>query len=231
MDELNHELELLNEIKNSNSAVGAIYLSKKLNMPQATIGRRMTKLEQKGYIEKLSNKGRIITEEGLQYLEEKQNEFHIQRTASKLVNMVEDTSKERLFEIIEIRKLLEQKTVELACYNATEKDIQQLENILFEQAYDFKHGGFGSEQDLKFHLLIAKLSGNFTMMQILKLLLTEDNVYTKFSYVAEHVKNLGSSQHNSLISAIKEKNVVLAKEEMLRHLEQVAEDVRLYMPN
>lgn len=231
MYKLDDELKLLNEFKNSNSAIGAIYLSKQLNMAQATIGRSMLKLEQKGYIEKISNKGRIITAKGLRYLDERQSQFSIQKIASNLVNMVENISKERLFEIIEIRKLLEQKTIELACYNATEEDILQLENILFEQVYDFKHGGLGSEQDLKLHLLIAKISGNCTMHQILKLLLTEDNVYTKFSFVAEHVKNLGSIQHKSLVEAIKEKNVELAKNVMLWHLEQVEEDVKLYMPN
>ena len=72
--ENNFEYTLLNCIIKKSEPVGASSLALKLNTPQATIGRKLYELEFRGYLEKQSNKGRIITLKGRDYFNKLTND-------------------------------------------------------------------------------------------------------------------------------------------------------------
>lgn len=221
-------LQLLKLIRDLGMPVGASFLCDKMDLPQATIGRLLLSLEQQGYLEKISNKGRVLTEAGNEYLvqqEQLQDKFD---TACCLIRSVEDPDKQKLREVLEIRTALETITAAHACENANESDLQQLNYILQMHCYDLQHGGIGSEQDLQFHLKIASLSGNQTLFQLIKLLLTQENAYTKFSMVAPHVTDMQIQQHNDILAAIRDRDQEAAEKAMRAHLRQVADDVNRY---
>lgn len=221
-------IQLLNAIKEFNLPVGAIYLSDKLNITPATTGRMLANLEKDGLLEKISNKGRQLTEKGNDYLIQEKAKIKKLKTANALIHMVENSSKEKLIEILDVRKILEVKSIELACHNANDEDIAKLDNILADHLYVLRHGELGSDQDLNLHITIAKISGNNTIYQILKLILTEEDTYTKFSYVADHVKEVQMKQHSDLIEAIRCHDAVAGKIAMEKHLDQVTSDVKKY---
>jgi len=227
---MNEELRLLilNSIEESSVPVGAVYLSNRLGVPSATIGRVMSSLEQEGYIEKVSNKGRRLTVKGRCYLQDQKDRRHKLKTASKLLNIVESISKERLLEILQVRLLLEDLTVERACKEATDQELQELDKIMLDYAYDLRYGGLGNEYDLQLHLKIAEISHNQTVHQILKLILTEKNAYTKFSTVADSFKNTQLIQHDEIVQAIKARDVPRAKLAMSRHINKIIADVMQY---
>jgi GntR family transcriptional repressor for pyruvate dehydrogenase complex len=222
------KLLILNSIRESGVPVGAVYLSERLNIPSATVGRVLSSLENEGYIEKVSNKGRQLTDKGKSYLVDRKNWTHKINTASKLLNIVESISKERLLEILQVRQLLEDLTVELACKNATEHELQELDKIMLDYAYDLRYGGLGNEYDLQLHLKIAEISHNQTVHQILKLILTEKNAYTKFSSVADSLKNMQLIQHDEIVQAVKARDVTRAKLAMSRHINKIIADVMQY---
>lgn len=228
MDNTDFELDLLNFMKEEQSPVGATYLSEKLHKPPATIGRILYDLEQNGYLAKVSNKGRSITRTGANYLEQ-QSAMHSKfSTARKIISFVEDTSKEKLLEILVIRKQLEGKAIELACINATDEEIRNLDAIMLEHVYEIRRGGLGNQQDLALHLAIAKMSRNTTLYQVLKLLLTDENAYTKFSSVSSDITHCQLKQHDKLVEAIQQRNSALAVSAMIEHLDQVTSDVQRY---
>jgi GntR family L-lactate dehydrogenase operon transcriptional regulator len=222
-------LTVLNEIKETEFPIGAKQLSLKLSIPQATIGRMLTDLENDGLIEKVSNKGRKISEKGVLLIEKSIIQNEKLKTAHKLINMFEDISKQKLLEILDARKLLELRTVELACKNATEADIIELDGIMYEHIYSVRNNGLGNEQDLKFHLTIAKISKNTTIYQILKLLLTEKNAYTKFAMAQDHILFSQYKFHDDILQAIKNKDPNEAKEKMEQHLNKVMSDVSTHL--
>jgi len=228
MLEQNKTTTVLREIKNSGVPVGASFLSKKLAIPPATIGRILTKLDNEGLLQKVSNKGRQLTEEGDMYLAEQNLRNAKFKTANKLINLTESVSKDMLLEILEARILLEGRTVELACKNASDEHFHELDRIIFENIYEINRGGLGNEQDLQLHLAIAKMSGNTTIYQILKLILTEKNVYTKFSSVADSVKTGQLEQHGDIVQSIKDRDPVLAKAAIENHLKHVISSVEKY---
>jgi GntR family transcriptional regulator, transcriptional repressor for pyruvate dehydrogenase complex len=224
----NRSLILLEVIKESRAPIGSSYLSQKLNIPTATIGRVLRELESDGYILKDSNKGRIITMKGLQYLQETNIRLNKMESADRLIDFVEDSSREKLLEVLEVRKLLEVKSIELACINATDTELKELEEILYEQKYEIRRGGIGNTQDLQLHLLIAEMSRNKTIGHLLNVILTEDNAYTKFNIFADHIMNDQVDQHKKIVEAVLKRDVNSAKEEMENHLNHVIMDVEKY---
>jgi GntR family transcriptional repressor for pyruvate dehydrogenase complex len=222
------KMKLILTIRESDIPVGAAFLSEKLNIPPATIGRMLAKLEKDGLLEKVSNKGRQLTNKGIEYLIEEKTKNTKLKTANTLINMVENSSKERLIEILDVRRILESKTIELACQNANDEDIAELDNILDDHSYVVRHGDLGSDQDLKLHLTIAKISKNKTINHILKLILTEEDVYAKFSYLADHVKNIQLQQHSDLVEAIRCHDPEAGILALEKHLDQVIFDVNRY---
>lgn len=220
-----NKTDLLMEVKESNLPIGASYLSKKIGIPQATIGRMLTQLENEGLLEKISNKGRYLTNKGLLYLEKNNIIESKQKTADSLINSVEDISKERLLEILDVRKLLECRAIELACINSSDSELLELDNIMLQYICEVNQGGIGNKEDLALHLLIAKMSKNITIYQILELILTNNNAYTKFSCVADHVKNTQLMQHSDIVNSLKKRDRNLSKIAMEQHLNQVISDL------
>lgn len=227
MPKRTRKIELLEIINSSPAPVGAIFLSEKMGIPSATVGRMLAELEQENLLEKFSNRGRQITEKGKQYLNAMNSHSNKKLAADKLIIMVQEISKERLLEVLEVRKLLESKTAETAAQQANAEQVQMLDDILFDYFYEIRHGRIGSEEDLRFHLSIAKMANNATIYQILKLILQEQNAYARFSDAAM-LNSMQVQKHTEILKAIKEKNPERAKDAMLDHLNQVIIDVQLY---
>ena len=61
-------LTILKSVQDAGIPIGATYLSKELSIPPASIGRILTELEDEKLIEKVSNKGRVLTDKGRQFL-------------------------------------------------------------------------------------------------------------------------------------------------------------------
>lgn len=62
----------------------------------------------------------------------------------------------------------------------------------------------------------------------LKLILSSNNVYAKFAYVSDHLKNAQIKQHDSIIQAIHDHDPEAAGKAMEAHLDQIMDDVRQY---
>ena len=148
--EKNKSVQLLKIISESGMPVGASFLSNKLQLPPASVGRLLYSLESQGYLQKISNKGRLLTEKGIRYLNQQEQFYNKITVAHNIIESVESPTKQKLFEILEIRIALEPISVSHACIYANSEDIAELHQILLAHRYDLQHGGIGNEQDLKF---------------------------------------------------------------------------------
>lgn len=180
---------------------------------------------------KVSNKGRCLTEQGEAYLaahgelEEKLN------SANNLIQMATEGSKGQLLEILEVRRFLEERAAEFAAQNVTKEQLKELDQIMLEYLVEMRHDGLGKEQNLQLHLMIAKISNNQTIYQILNLLLTNENAYTKFSSASMlDRKHEQLERHENILSAIKQQNPKAARLAMEQHIDQVINDIQNYWP-
>lgn len=219
---------ILKEINESNSPVGASILSLKIDASQATIGRALQNLEYRGYLEKASNKGRVITEKGKEYLESTTEALRAQQKAAELVKVSGSADKKLLLDVLETRKILERETAYLAASKITENQLRELELVIDRQEEEKRKGLLGEKEDLEFHCKIASISRNKVIEQILTLILTQNNVYLEFSYIRQRKAVRSSNDHRKILNAFADKDSELAAKLMVNHLDALIKDVTKY---
>lgn len=219
---------VLETVRSAGLPVGASYLSQQLGLPPATIGRILTTLEEERLVTKVSNKGRILTEQGEMFLRQQDLVREREETAEELAELAAKSDKDTLLEVLQVRRLLETYSAEQACLHATEAQIEHLETLMLAHLHEIRNGGLGNEVDLEIHLAIAEASGVQTIYQILKLILVKDDAYTKFSFVSDQLKNAHIKQHDAIIQAIRDRDPEQAKAAMDSHLRQIMGDVERY---
>jgi len=120
--------------------------------------------------------------------------------------------------LVETRILLELKTVRLAALRRTEEDLINIKQAL--DAYEEKvlTGGDAVQEDLLFHLAIAKASGN-TTMNIFMLTITPQIImdFEKYHVCDKSMSLLGIEEHKEIYNAIKKQDPKLAKQKMKNH--------------
>jgi len=216
---------LMKEIEKAEGPVGASTLCHKMLYSQATIGRMLVLLEKEGYVRKVSNKGVVLTPEGSYFLKLEEIKSNKSNLANELVNLSIDRGGNSLLEIIRIRELLEPYAAAGAAEQATERDIYTLENLAFAHRYNLSLGQAGNEENLSFHLEIARINNNRMLHKTIELLLTANEAYVEFSKAGEAQRERQVTDHFRILNAIRERDASEARNAMLDHLEDVAKDV------
>ncbi|MEO9892834.1 FadR/GntR family transcriptional regulator [Aurantibacter sp.] len=124
--------------------------------------------------------------------------------------------------LVETRILLELKTVRLAALRRTEEDLKKLEEALEAFRIKVVNGEDAVQEDLLFHLAIAKASGNSTMNTFMLIITPE--IITNFEkhHVCDKDQSMkGIQEHQNIFDAIKEQNTQKAKEMMKIHFNQL----------
>ena len=124
--------------------------------------------------------------------------------------------------LVETRILLELKTCRLAALRRTDENLEEIKEAL--NAYESKvvDGKSAVEEDLLFHLAIARASGNSTINTLM--LVITPGIITNFEKYHVCDKNrafLGIQEHRAIYEAIKEQNPQLAKEKMKEHFKDL----------
>jgi GntR family transcriptional repressor for pyruvate dehydrogenase complex len=129
--------------------------------------------------------------------------------------------KNTLSEIFQFRELLEPQIAGLAAQNATKKDISVLEDILERQKKELGNTIMSKELDEKFHLALAKATGNSVLFQVVALF---GHILLKSRH--EHSQSpdrnkLSIEGHRKIFNAIKAENSTAANELMAGHLDAI----------
>lgn len=218
--------DLLKTIEVLDKPLGALYLSKKLNTPSATIGRLLLDLEYHDYLKKVSNKGRILTPAGAEYLKELEDEINTQESVLELYRLSQCSEKKTVLDMLYARRTIEMATASLAAERITEKQLNYLEylttNYNQKRLIDQKRQDINRNIDISFdfHLAIAHISDNQSYVQILKLLLTKNGSEDDLVIIAKassHMPNY--HQHSSIINALRSHDRQLSAEVMKKHID------------
>jgi len=126
--------------------------------------------------------------------------------------------------LVETRILLELKTVSLAAIRRTEEDLVSIKSALDSYSTKVLNNEDAVEEDLLFHLAIAKASGNSVMNNFMLLIIPE--IITNFEkyHVCSNDRSLkGIKEHSEVFEAIKNKDEVGAREKMKTHFKLLYE--------
>lgn len=120
--------------------------------------------------------------------------------------------------LVETRILLELKTVKLASLRRSDEDLKHIKHTL--DAYEAKAltGENAVQEDLLFHLAIAKASGNSTMNTFMLTITPQIIIdFGKYHVCDKNQAVLGIEEHKQIYNAIKTQNPDLAKQKMKEH--------------
>jgi GntR family transcriptional repressor for pyruvate dehydrogenase complex len=120
--------------------------------------------------------------------------------------------------LVETRILLELKTVRLAAIRRSEEDLENIKSALDAYEKVALSGEDAVQEDLLFHLAIAKASGNRTinafMLSITPQIIID---FEKYHVCDKRLAQIGIDEHKAIYKTIKEQNPKLAKQKMKDH--------------
>jgi len=180
-------------------------LSEKLGVSRSNVREAIQKLEFYGLLKSKPQSGTFVADIG----------------QVAMNGMIEDILNLNSFDfksLVETRILLELKTVKLAALRRSDQCLAILENALNAYKDKVVNGEDAVQEDLLFHLAIAKASGNATMNHFMLMITPE--IITKFE--EHHVcdKGLalkGIQEHQDIYDAILAQDPKLAKAKMKIH--------------
>jgi len=132
--------------------------------------------------------------------------------------------------IVELRRALEAEAAALAAERRTAADLAALRSALKDLDAAVKAGGNGVEEDVAFHRLVAKVSGNPYFMDVLEYvgqflrgatMVTRANEATRIDF-ARQLK----AEHGMVIDAIAAKDPDAARIAAARHMQNAASRIR-----
>lgn len=180
-------------------------LSEKFGVSRTNIREAIQKLEFYGLLKSIPQSGTFVANIGV----------------TAMNGMIEDILRLEdpdFKSLVETRILLELKTVRLAAIRRTDEDLIELRNTL--DAYNKKvlNGEDAVQEDLLFHLAIAKASNNSTINTFM-LMITPEIItnFEKYHVCDKDQPKIGIKEHEAIFEAIKKQKPQLAKSKMKEH--------------
>lgn len=180
-------------------------LSDRFGVTRGTIRKAIEKLEFYGLLKSIPQSGTFVANIGI----------------IALNGMIEDILRLEdpdFKSLVETRILLELKTVRLAALRRSEQDLLSIKRTL--DAYELKvmDGQDAVQEDLLFHLAIAKASGNSTMNTFM-LTITPEIItnFEKYHVCDKNQAYLGIEEHRNIFKSIQNKDTIAARDTMKAH--------------
>jgi GntR family transcriptional repressor for pyruvate dehydrogenase complex len=184
-------------------------LSEKFGVSRSNVREAIQKLDYYGLLKSIPQSGTFVANIGI---------VALNGMIDDILNL-EDPSFKAL---VETRILLELKSAGLAATRRTTEDLIKIETAL--NAYEEKvHKGEDAvQEDLLFHLAIARASGNSTLNKLM--LIITPGIITNFEkyHVCDKDKAFsGIKEHRAIFDAIKNQKSDLAKNKMKIHFSEL----------
>lgn len=182
-------------------------LTTKMGVSRSTLREAFRILESQGIIETKPGGGR--------YLREVVNNEHINESES----IIAELKKAAIIDLLDVREALELKMVELACYRIKDEEIEELENLLKEAMLDKNFRQDGPNYD--FHISLAEYTKNIVILNFMKLNLNIIKQAREMSFKNKQNFLDAQREHFEILHAIKLRDVSLAKQKTIYHLENI----------
>jgi len=193
-----------------------------------TIGRRLRDLERMNLLGKSTVEGRIITPAGVRLLQKAAQGEQSRARAHKLLRALDGKTEKDIIDQLTVRRIVEVESAGLAALHASRASIAKLEEIVRNQRQSVAKGRMGVGEDVDFHEVLAKASGNRIIFTIVHLLRSQEWL----NYVVTEIRTkVGTGlvvDHEKIISALKERDASTARKAMERHLNELIADVEKY---
>jgi GntR family transcriptional repressor for pyruvate dehydrogenase complex len=135
---------------------------------------------------------------------------------------------EKIFEFLEVRKLVEGWCAEKAAQEATAEDLDNMRDILDEMKEIPSKDKRWEELDVDLHFAIAKATHNVIAIHLMEALKINFGTFFKFrsSIASSEKMDVLWLHHNEIYQAIRRKDPSLAKKKIIDHLDFIEEKIK-----
>ena len=184
-------------------------LSEKFNVSRGNLRDAIQTLEYYGLVKSIPQSGTFVAEIGITAL-------------NGMIDDILSLPVPSFKELVEARIFLELKGVKLAAIKRTTDDLIRLENALAAYSDKANAGKDAVQEDLLFHLAIARASGNSTLNTfMLKITPEIINNFEKHHVCDKDTAFIGIQEHNDIIDAIRSQNPDAARRAMKKHFKSL----------
>ena len=203
------------ELKTGDKLPPADKLTKIFGVGRSSIREAFRALSVLGYLEILPGKGTFIRNETS--FKELSSDHH-------LINVLNSWP---LFDIMEVREILECKCAELAAVRADSEQLKKLAHFNSIMQDSRSDSETISKADLKFHLALAEATHNDVIIEIMKLLIEKVELYAdKFWATVDRGKEKSIFTINQTYHHVAQGESKKAAQSMREHLQLVKEKLR-----
>lgn len=186
-------------------------LAEKFNVTRSNIREAIQKLEFYGLLKSIPQSGTFVANIGV---------IAMNGMIDDILRLEEPDFKS----LVETRILLELKAARLAALRRTDEDLNNISEALGAYTAKVLNGEDAIQEDLLFHLAIAKASGNSTL-NTLMLMITPEIItnFEKHHVCDKRLALSGIQEHTAIFEAIKNQNPTEAKEKLKIHFKNLYE--------
>lgn len=180
-------------------------LSEKFQVSRGMVREAIQKLEFYGLLESKPQSGTFVANIGV---------IAINGMIDDILRLEDQDFKS----LVETRILLELKTARLAAMRRTETDLKDMKSALMAYSDKVINGEDAVQEDLLFHLAIAKASKNSTINTFMLMITPEIITNFETHHVCDKgLAKTGIAEHQAIYNAIEQQNPQLAKQKMKEH--------------
>ena len=180
-------------------------LSEKFNVSRGNVRKAIQKLDFFGILNSIPQSGTFVANIGV---------IALNGMIDDILRLEDPDFKS----LVETRILLELKTVKLASLRRTEQDLELIEKTLEAYIQKALNNQNAVQEDLLFHLAIAKASGNTTLNNFMLMITPEIITNFETHHVCDKdLAHIGIVEHQEIFNAIKIQDPDLAKQKMKEH--------------
>jgi GntR family transcriptional repressor for pyruvate dehydrogenase complex len=125
-----------------------------------------------------------------------------------------------LFELLEVRKILEPGIAVIATEKATHKNLAELKESIHRIETDLKTGKH-SDADISFHIVLAKATQNNTLVRLMEPLMSMQLQYREGVKRIKDRRSDAFNEHMRIYQAVKDRKPIEARAAMNHHLTRI----------
>lgn len=202
-----------------------------VSISEATVGRMLRTLRTQGLLERVSNLGHRVTPQGREHLAKLRNERRLGATLRDVLSESERGGIEGLVEVLIARRALEREAVIQATLNASEAELDELENIIRTQYEMMERGEDYAVMSGNFHRAIIRMSHVAlleTMYNFIGMSTTWQSFFIGMFMMYDIPANL---EHEKIFKAMRARDPEEAARIMSMHLDDVIRNARKITEN
>lgn len=126
-----------------------------------------------------------------------------------------------IFELMELRQILEPEIAALAAQRATEDDLETMKQAMEDFKKEFEKGTLGSDADERLHVALANSTHNSTLLRLARPIMS---MLAQFREKSLHIRGRRVAtyqEHERIYLAVKTRNPAQARAAMVDHMAQV----------